>query len=162
MTRRKGLLIAGAVLVPVLAFVSYWFAPHSLFIDSNVNEPAPKDMAIVASGVFQSLEHETRGSAELITDRHGASKRLRLLDLHTSNGPELHVYLSSVPAQKDWSVYDDGEFVDLGPLKGNIGTSYYSVPSNVDTSKLVSAVVWCKRFSVGFGVASLAPTPAQR
>ena len=43
----------------------------------------------------------------LIADRHGQNKRLRLLNLRTSKGPELHVYLSSVPAQKEWSVYDE-------------------------------------------------------
>ena len=51
------------------------------------------------------------------------------------------------------------EYVDLGPLRGNIGTSYCPIPNGVDTSKLVSAVVWCKRFSVGFGVATLTPKP---
>jgi hypothetical protein len=162
-TKRKKLLLgAFALSLPLLGFAIYWFAPYYLFIDAKVNEPAPKDMVVVASGTFQTLEHGTKGSAELIADSQGNNKHLRLLDLQTSNGPQLHVYLSSVPAQKDWFVYDDAEYIDLGPLKGNIGTSYYAIPEGTNTSKLVSAVVWCKRFSVGFGVAPLTPRSPEK
>ncbi|MBK7583415.1 MAG: DM13 domain-containing protein [Myxococcales bacterium] len=154
MSRRKLLLVGAAVVAPAIAFAVYWFGPHYLFINQQVNETAPTGMATVASGAFQSLEHETKGTASLVALADG-KHLLRLDELHTSNGPELHVYLSAVAPQKDWSVYDDGEFVDLGPLKGNIGSANYEIPAGVDVSKYVSAVVWCRRFSVGFGVAPL-------
>jgi hypothetical protein len=67
------------------------------------------------------------------------------------------VYLSDRPASDDWFVYDDGRFVDLGPLKGNLGSSNYEIPREVDLSEYRSAVVWCRRFSVGFAVAPLDP-----
>ena len=54
-------------------------------------------------------------------------------------------------------MYDDGEFVDLGGLKGNMGSSNYEIPDEVDLSKFKSAVVWCRRFSVGFAAAPLEP-----
>jgi hypothetical protein len=66
------------------------------------------------------------------------------------------VYLSDASASDDWYVYDDGEFVDLGALKGNMGSSNYEIPRTVDLSRFRSAVVWCRRFSVGFAVAPLA------
>jgi hypothetical protein len=108
----------------------------------------------LASGEFRSLEHGTTGAA-LVLELADGTRFLRLEGLETSNGPDLRVYLSSVPAQDDWYVYDDEEFVDLGPLKGNIGSSNYEIPANVDLSGFESAVVWCRRFSVGFGVAPL-------
>jgi Electron transfer DM13 len=151
---KRAWLIVAAILVPLGAGATYWFAPYTLFINDEVNEPAPKDMTLVAGGDFQSLEHQTRGRAEVFTHR-GERPELRLVDLHTSNGPALHVILSSVKAGAGWSDYGRGEIVDLGPLKGNIGTSYYPIPAGIDPAKYASAVVWCKRFGVGFGVAPL-------
>lgn len=116
---------------------------------ASVSEPVT-----LASGEFRSLEHRTAGGA-LVLELEDGTRFLRLEGLETSNGPDLRVYLSSVPVQDDWYVYDDAEFVDLGPLKGNIGSSNYGIPADVDLSGFESAVVWCRRFSVGFGVAPL-------
>jgi hypothetical protein len=171
---------AGAGLA--LAFAVYWFGPQYLFIDRRVDEalPAPaeagagatptgvtqpddgqgeRDAAAspvtLARGDFRSLEHESSGAALVV--EVGGSRFLRLEDLRTSNGPDLRVYLSDQPASDDWFVYDDGEFVDLGALKGNIGSSNYRIPRDVDLSGFRSAVVWCRRFAVGFAVAPLDP-----
>ncbi len=45
--------------------------------------------------------------------------------------------------------------MDVGKLKGNRGNQNYRLPPNVDFSRYRSAVIWCKRFTVGFGVAPL-------
>jgi hypothetical protein len=45
--------------------------------------------------------------------------------------------------------------VDLGKLKGNKGNQNYTLPADLDLSRYRSAVIWCKRFAVGFGVAPL-------
>jgi hypothetical protein len=144
--------------VGLLGFGAYWFAPHKLVLDDHASDAPPDGMAVLKRGEFRSLEHSTTGRAALVALPDGR-RVLRLEGLQTSNGPELRVLLSSVAAQDDWFVYDDGPFVDLGPLKGNRGSSNYEVPSDADLSKLVSAVVWCKRFSVGFGVAALDAAP---
>jgi hypothetical protein len=47
--------------------------------------------------------------------------------------------------------------VDLGALKGNLGSSNYEIPSELDLEGFRTAVIWCRRFSVGFGVAPLEP-----
>lgn len=169
------------VVVAIGAFALYWFAPWNLFIDKRVDEALPgaaapaggsepeeettdgqvaggtqADPVMLAMGEFASLEHETSGTALIIELKDGR-RFLRLQGLETSNGPDLRVYLSSVPAQDDWYVYDDGRFVDLGGLKGNLGSSNYEIPPNVDLSDFETAVIWCRRFSVGFGVAPLEP-----
>ncbi len=79
---------------------------------------------------------------------------MRFENLETSNGPDLRVYLSEVPAGDDWYAYGE-RYVDLGSLKGNIGDQNYEVPDDVDLDRYVSAVIWCRRFAVGFGVAPL-------
>lgn len=43
----------------------------------------------------------------------------------------------------------------LGNLKGNIGNQNYAVPAAIDLEKYQSAMIWCQRFSVGFGVAPI-------
>lgn len=145
----------------------YWFAPQRLVLDRRVDEALPSAPApaqgdetaaaeplTLASGRFRSLEHSTSGRVSLIELADGR-RFLRLEELATSNGPDLRVYLTDRPVSDDWFVWDDGEIVDLGGLKGNVGSSNYRIPSAVDLSRLETAVVWCRRFTVGFGVAPL-------
>ena len=107
----------------------------------------------LARGSFHDLEHPTTGTASLIELEDGR-RFLRLEDLETSNGPDLRVYLSEIPAGDDWYAYGE-RFVDLGALKGNRGDQNYALPGHVDLSAIESAVIWCRRFTVGFGVAPL-------
>ncbi len=108
----------------------------------------------LATGEFVSLEHETRGRAVVIAT--GDERRfLRFEDFETSNGPDLLVYLSTKSADpNEWRGYD-ADFIDLGALKGNVGNQNYAIPQGVDLGRYRSAVVWCRRFEVGFAVAAL-------
>mgnify|MGYP006183142743 CR=1 FL=1 len=49
----------------------------------------------------------------------------------------------------------DALLKDLGALKGNKGNQNYRIPNDVDPEQFKSAVIWCRRFTVGFGVAPL-------
>ena len=88
--------------------------------------------------------------------RPGGHLILRLERLATSNGPDLRVYLSHVPAGSGLHAYRTG-FIDLGALKGNRGSQNYAIPAGTDLAAFKSAVIWCRRFAVGFGVAPLSP-----
>jgi hypothetical protein len=110
----------------------------------------------LAEGAFSGLEHGTTGQAVIVELQDG-SRFLRLEDLETSNGPDLRVILTDQPLSQDWGVWDDGGYVDLGGLKGNLGSSNYEIPADVDLGDFETAVIWCRRFSVGFGVAPLEP-----
>jgi hypothetical protein len=90
----------------------------------------------------------------IVLRRPGGSLILRLERLSTSNGPDLRVYLSQVPASGELHAYRTG-FIDLGALKGNRGSQNYVIPAGTDLSAFKSAVIWCRRFAVGFGVAPL-------
>ena len=172
------------VLAVVGGFALYWYAPWNLFIDRRVDEalpgvpeqvPAatgPAEGPVVppaeqgsdgpmtlAQGSFASLEHTTTGTA-LVIELEDGRRFLRLHGLETSSGPDLRVILTDQPLSDDWDVWDDGELVDLGPLKGNIGSSNYEIPTSVDLGDFETAVIWCRRFSVGFGVAPLESPPA--
>jgi Electron transfer DM13 len=180
--RHPRLSISAAVLgIGLVVFVLLWFEPQKLFLNQTVNEAIPSAAPpaagadagegsgeqagsgsgtvtgplTLASGAFRSLEHSTSGEALLIELPDG-SHILRFENLDTSNGPDLRVYLSEIPASDDWHAYGV-RFVDLGALKGNLGSQNYRIPKGVDVSTYRSAVIWCRRFTVGFGVAPLMP-----
>ena len=109
---------------------------------------------VVSRGSLDSLEHATSGSA-LIVRLEDGSHVVRLEDLDTSNGPDLRVILSDRPVSDDWHGWTDGRHVDLGGLEGNVGSSNYEIPRDVDPSDFRTVVVWCRRFTVGFAVAPI-------
>lgn len=157
-----------------LVFGFLWFRPDRLFTEDRVSEalpgsveqpaagaepvegePAVAGPATVAEGEFISLEHQSTGRA-LIVETDDGQMFLRFENFETSNGPDLVVYLSAkTPAgTDDWHGYDQ-DFVDLGVLKGNVGNQNYELPDDVDLDRYTTAVVWCRRFEVGFAAASL-------
>jgi hypothetical protein len=160
---RRTIAAAAAALLVVFGAAIWWLAPWKLFLDERAADPAPPPTAqVLASGAFRSLEHETTGTAKVLSSPDG-SRTLRLEDLRTSNGPELVVMLSATPATEDgWSAYDDGPHLVLEPLKGNLGSQSYPIPGDVDLAAYRSAVVWCNRFHVGFGAAPIVPAAAER
>jgi hypothetical protein len=109
----------------------------------------------ISSGTFRGLAHETKGKAAIY--ELGQGKRvLRLTGFETSNGPALHVYLVAAADAPDNDTVKDAGFVDLGALKGNVGDQNYDVPAGTDLAKYRAVTVWCQRFGVNFGTASLA------
>ncbi len=123
---------------------------------SPTPEPTP-ERVIDAEGTFISHEHPTAGKARIITLEDG-SRILRLVGLDTDNGPDLKVWLAAAPViegREGWFVFDDDEYLDLGPLKGNKGNQNYPIPAEADITDLTSVTIWCDRFSVSFGAAEL-------
>lgn len=127
------------------------FRPELLFVNQTVNEKAPsasQASEIVAKGSFTSYAHETKGNAQILNV--DGKRILRLTDFHTSNGPDVRVYLLK---GNDSASVKEGEFIDLGSIKGNIGDQNYEIPAGA--GEFGAVAIWCKRFSVGFGGATL-------
>lgn len=102
-------------------------------------------------GEFVADAHPTSGRALVLGN--GTDQRfLRFEDFGTDNGPDLNVYLVNS------STGDVSDYVDLGDLKGNIGEQNYEIPADVDLAVYDRVVIWCVRFGVGFGNASLTST----
>jgi Electron transfer DM13 len=162
-------------------FGLYWFQPWKLVVDERVDEalstpvpaadappgadpgpatvspPTPAGPVLLAEGEFVSHEHTTTGTARMIGNPDG-SWQLELAALDTSNGPDLRVWLTDQPVvegRDGWHVFDDGQWVELGRLKGNQGDQVYEVPAGVDPTDYSSVSIWCRRFSVSFGAATL-------
>jgi Electron transfer DM13 len=167
MRRHRWLVWTGVGVVLIAGFVLWFFEPQALLLDDTVSETAPRvdeapesrdeggskgsPRGVVSKGDFRSLAHDARGTA-LIIEASGGDTYLRFEEFEVENGPDLKVYLSRAKSdapEDELAV----EIVDLGELKGNVGDQNYLVPASVDLTMYRSAVVWCKRFSVGFAVA---------
>jgi hypothetical protein len=112
---------------------------------------------VIAEGSFVTHEHDTSGTARMVRNPDG-SHQLELAGLNTSDGPDLRVWLSDQEVEAGvagWKVFDDGEYAELGRLKGNQGDQVYRLGADVDPAAFRSVSIWCKRFSVSFGAATL-------
>ncbi|WP_457973650.1 DM13 domain-containing protein [Arthrobacter sp. D1-17] len=182
---RKRVWIAAAVITAVVLAVGLvLFKPWLLFIDVRVEEQlptaaapaepaqqaapkgpspskepakAPTSPVQLARGTLISHEHATTGTVRIIRQPDG-SRLLTLENLDTSNGPDVHVWLSAadvVEGTAGWFTAGSADYYDLGLIKGNQGNQVYSIPTEVDLSKYRSVDLWCVQFSVSFGAAQL-------
>src|SRR5688572_13310253 len=165
MSKRSAVVV---VAVGVLAVGLVVFEPWAFFTNDTVNEAVPTAKPAstssvdpdpgpteLARGTFVSQEHETSGTAKVIELDDG-SRTLRLEGFSTTNGPDLHVWLSEKTAGGNWFKYGGGRKAQLGELKANRGNHNYAIPAGVELDGLRSVVIWCKRFHVAFGSAPLA------
>lgn len=166
---------AALVAVAVLAVGLWAFEPWRLFTSSEIDEAPPASTAAaeptategseatdepagqpadieLSSGRFVDAEHDTSGTARVLALADGR-RFVRLEGLATSDGPDLHVWLTDQPSGGSWSSYDDGRYLKLGELKATHGNQNYEIPADAQLDGLASVVIWCDRFNVAFGTA---------
>ena len=150
--------------VGALAIAWYAFRPELLFINKTVSEEFPggaavasieKGPMVVTKGDFKGRAHETKGLASIYQLPDG-KRILRLTEFETSNGPDVHVYLTAANVDKGNDSINAAGFVDLGLMKGNKGDQNYDIPAAADLNKYMNVTIWCARFGVNFGQAALA------
>lgn len=128
-------------------------APAKPQAETPAPTSAPRDREL-SRGEFVDAEYETNGTARVIELADGR-RFLRIEGLSTSDGPDVHVWLSEATAGGSWGKYDDNGYVKLGKLKATNGNQNYEIPAGVDISTMRSAVIWCDRFNVAFGAAPI-------
>jgi len=160
--KKRNIIFAVAIII--VGGLWYAFRPELLFVNQAVNEEFPGGSAMasiekgpmaVTKGNFKGLAHETKGEATIYQLADG-KRTLRLTEFETSNGPDVHVYLTAAEVAKGNDVIKQAGFIDLGSIKGNIGDQNYDIPADVDLNKYKNVTIWCARFGVNFGEASLA------
>ena len=152
-----------AIPVATLAVLVAWYAfrPERLVVNRRVDEAMPAASGAssaqpLESGQFYSILHPTDGTATIYKLGDG-TRVLRFTSFSTSNGPDVHVYMVAADDAKDAATVEKAGFIDLGVIKGNIGDQNYTLGSDLDLEKYRAVSIWCKRFSVNFGAAALAP-----
>lgn len=167
---RKPLVLAlAAVVVAGLGVGLALFEPWRLFTSSRLDEPVPvaevepgaaapaasaPQPEVLSESAFVSQEHDTSGTARVL-ELPGGERVLRLEGFSTSDGPDVHVWLSAAKSGGDWHTADDGDYVALGELKATDGNHNYAIPAGAKLDGLRSVVIWCDRFDVAFGSAPL-------
>ena len=154
-------IVAVAVLVAL-----YAFRPERLLVNRHVDEAMPTAQGgsspqPLVSGDFYSILHPTAGTATIYQMGDG-TRVLRLTSFRTSNGPDVHVYMVAADDAKDAGTVQRAGFIDLRVLKGNIGDQNYTLGSDLDLAKYRAVSIWCKRFVVNFGAASLRPAESSQ
>jgi len=159
---KRNIIIAVAIII--VGGLWYAFRPELLFVNQTVSEEFPGGAAMasiekgpmaVTKGNFKGLAHETKGLASIYQLADG-KRTLRLTEFETSNGPDVHVFLTAAEVAKGSDAIKAAGFIDLGSMKGNKGDQNYDIPADADLNKFKNVTIWCARFGVNFGEAALA------
>src|SRR5215831_19950410 len=127
---QKKILITFAIVAAIAIPIGiYTISP--LFISATVIEPLPATTTNITaekplSGIFTGVHdgfHNAEGIVKVVSLTDG-NKILRLEDFKSTNGPNVHVYLSTDKRATD--------YVDLGKLKANNGDQNYNIPAGTD------------------------------
>ena len=112
----------------------------------NINQ-STQNKALIGNfiGIDDGI-HNAKGLAKILTISNG-SQILRLENFKSTNGPDVHLYLSNNKQAND--------FIDLGRLEANNGNQNYKIPMDIDFNHYGYVLIWCKPFSVLFGSAQL-------
>ncbi len=112
------------------------------------------ETSVLGKGEFGQIDpvHGASGTATIYELPDG-KRVVRLEDFSSTNGPELHVILTTGTAMETFA--DVGDYVDLGRLKGNMGNQNYEIPTELDLTPIKSVVIYCRPFHVVFSVADL-------
>ncbi len=126
--------------------------------DKKMDDPMPTmetQPSVVAQGQLKDADSFHKGSGKAtIYQLPDGSHLLRFEDLQVTNGPDLHVLLAQHPMPGSSAEVKQG-FIELGSLKGNIGSQNYAIPAGTDIAMFKSVVIYCKPFQVVFSTATL-------
>jgi Cu/Zn superoxide dismutase len=137
----------GVALLPALAPVS----AQTMQTVANVE-------TVLNFAALNAVAAPTQGTIAIIKKTDGSTV-LRLQNLKTEVGPDLHVYLYSaaIPAKDAKpAAVKAAKYLDLGKLPAPFSGFYeYKVPTGTDLASFKSAIIWCDLAGVTFAGATL-------
>ena len=124
---------------------------------STTLPPEPTGPVALASGALMDADSFHMGSGQVVLYQlEDGSRIIRLEDIEVTNGPQLHVLLTPIHGLAGRDHLREAGYVDLGPLKGNIGSQNYEVPADYVVPDQLTLVIYCVPFHVVFATAELA------
>jgi hypothetical protein len=127
--------------------------------DDATDGDAEPEVMTLATGTFEGVgRYSGAGTAIVLGD--GTDQRFVRFedDFSTDNGPDLFVFLGTGSG----AYGDPAEYIELGTLRGNIGSQNYEIPpvhpetaEPIDLDRFDHVAVWCRRFDATFTVAML-------
>ncbi len=97
---------------------------------------------MLAQGELRRLNAVDFGSGKVLLADVNGTRYLRFEKVDIAGAPDVYVYLS------DRTDGQPGKFTNLGKLKATNGSFNYSIPANLDLTKVKSVVVYCRTFNV--------------
>ena len=128
-------------------------------LDTEMAEAMPEaasgaEMTIAAQGEFMPVNDDYHGEGIATIYQEEDTLTLRLTEFQVTNGPALHVLLVENATAVGNS--ELGAYVDLGPLKGNVGDQNYEIPADVDLAQYSGVMIYCMPFHAVFATAVFA------
>ncbi|MFC1959836.1 DM13 domain-containing protein [Chloroflexota bacterium] len=123
--------------------------------------PLMQGASSYAVGEFSAIDavRQAEGTVtvyEVIGEGGQNSYVVRLEDFAVRNGPELHVFLSAHPQPRTpEELRANGLGIDLGPLKGTVGSQNYQVSGGFAMSEAQSIVIYSNPYQEVFSSAQL-------
>jgi len=122
--------------------------------DSEPTATSLPEPVLLNQGSFYGVDDLHQGSGKALIYQTGEGEYfLRLENFEVTNGPQLHVILGV-----DDNPYNHatlGDYLDLGPLKGNIGDQNYMIPADSELEAYGSVVIYCVPFRAIFAIAPI-------
>ena len=119
--------------------------------------PEPAGPVALVTGPLMDADSFHMGSGQVTLYRlEDGSHLIRLEDIEVTNGPDLHVLLSPTHGLGGRDDLQAAGYIDLGSLKGNIGSQNYEVPAGYEIPEQLTLVIYCVPFHVVFATAELA------
>ncbi len=119
-------------------------------------EPEVTGPVALATGNLMDADDFHRGSGGVTAYRlEDGSQVLRLEDIEVTNGPDLRVLVAPRHGITDRTTLQAAGYIELGPLKGNIGSQNYDFPAGYRIPDQLTVVIYCKPFHVLFATAEL-------
>lgn len=120
-------------------------------VSSEVNQApaAPK-----LSGIFITADagHPTEGSITVVEENNQLYLDIAS-NFKTVRGPDVNVLLHS--AETVPVAINEADYVSIAPLDSFSGEQRYLIPADINLEDFKSVAVWCARFNVTFGYATL-------
>ncbi len=148
------------LLVGLIGFILgsvFWYLASPLWIDREVSETLElsADSTVTQKGAFKGADSAHQGSGKVEIIKTAGKSVVSFTDFEVTNGPDLFVMLVKKKGLKNSDDVKNSSFVELQPLKGNIGNQNYQLPAGLKADDYGSVVVWCKQFGVLFASAEL-------
>ena len=156
--------IVGIAGISWLAFG--FFGIQALFADKKIDEDIPDTVSkliesggsngLIGKGEFEQGDSTYTIKGSVFLSEVDGKVNLTLKDFDVTNGPNLFIYAVKTKSTDNQTVKQtvaDGGFVNLGVLKGNIGSQNYVLDEKIDLEEYQVISIWCQRFSRNFGSA---------
>lgn len=132
-------------------------AQETTTIAETTTTAPPAGPVLLYEGEFVDGDsfHTGSGDVKVYLLEDGATRILRMEDIEVKNGPDLHVYYTPAPTVNERGDVKQTGYLDLGGLKGNIGSQNYDLPADLELPDEFSIVVWCVPFQVVFASAAM-------